>query len=231
MTRPRNLLVVDDDFQLQRMVKSLAETNGFFVETADNAEDGLRQVLNRAPDLILLDVRLPGMNGFEFCRKLRETKSGRDIPVIFLTSQGEETNRVVGLEMGADDYIVKPFSSPELLARISAVLRRKFPEESEGDVLTAGPLKVDAANRTARLNGKELTLKPKEFDVLCLFLRKKNRVLSRRLIVETVWERDYVDTSRTVDTHVARVRSALGPLRECLQTVEKTGYRWVDLDK
>jgi two-component system alkaline phosphatase synthesis response regulator PhoP len=210
------------------MVRLVLEKEGHTVRSADSAETALVELRKKTPDLILLDVRMPGMNGFDLCRKLRGDETFKNLPVIFLTSKGEEPNRVLGLEIGGDDYIVKPFSAPELLARIKTVFRRMGKPDASCERLTAGPLEADVGEKLAHLNGKLLVLTAKEFDLLCLFLRKKRRALGRALITEEVWQKEYTATSRTLDTHVNSLRRKLGPLGTCIQTVENTGYRWMD---
>jgi DNA-binding response OmpR family regulator len=224
----KDILMVDDDTALQRAVKTSLEKDGWSVRTADSAEDGLAELRKSRPTLMLLDIRLPGMTGFDLCRKLRADKEFAGLPVIFLTSKAEEANKVLGLELGGDDYLVKPFSALELGARIRAVLRRMRPVESAGEVLTAGTLTLNTGERSVILDGKAVEMTPKEFDLLYLFLSKKRRALSRAYIMESVWKRDHLDTSRTIDTHIKHLRQRLGPLRDCLQTVAGMGYRWVD---
>lgn len=222
-----DLLLVDDDSSLQRMLKNLLEKEGYSVRTAGDGEAGLAELRIKVPALAVLDVRMPGMSGFDLCRKMKADPALAEVPVIFLTSKGDEVNKVLGLEMGGEDYVVKPFSAAELLARIKVALRRAGGAVS-AEVLMAGPLSVNTGERMALLNGKPLTLTPREFDLLAYFLSKKRRALSRALITEDVWKQDYTGSTRTVDTHVQRLRSRLGPLKTCLQTVENLGYRWID---
>lgn len=225
MTR---ILVVEDEAPLARTVKELLEEEGYETSHAGSAEEALEAVRRTPPDLMLLDVRLPGMSGFDLCRKLSEDREAPLFPVIFVTSKSEEPHRVTGLTIGADDYVVKPFSGPELLARIKAVLRRRGATERGEAVLKAGPLTVSPPSHSALLGDKELGLPRKEFALLCAFLTKKKKVLSRAFLMETVWGQEYVNTSRTVDTHVRRLREHLGPLRDCVKTVEGMGYKWED---
>jgi two-component system, OmpR family, phosphate regulon response regulator PhoB len=220
------ILVVDDDFAIQRMVRMTLEKEGYAVRSADNAEAALVELGKKAPDLMVLDVRMPGMSGFDLCRKLREDAAFKRLPIIFLTSKGEEPHRVTGLEIGGDDYIIKPFSAPEFLARIKTVLRRAGADPLSSETLRSGPLTVDIAERRATVDGRTLRLTTKEFDLLGLFLRKKRRVLGRALITEEVWGKEFTGATRTVDTHISVLRRKLGPLGTCLQTVENAGYRW-----
>lgn len=222
-----DILLVDDDSSLQRMVKNLLEKEGYSIRTAGDGDAGLAEMRAKAPALAVLDVRMPGMSGFDLCRKMKADPSLAAVPVIFLTSKGEEVNKVLGLEIGGEDYVVKPFSAAELLARIKVALRRAGGTPAS-EVLTAGPLAVNTGERIATLNGKALVLTPREFDLLAYFLGKKRRALSRALITEDVWKQEYSGSTRTVDTHVQRLRARLGPLKSCLQTVENLGYRWVD---
>lgn len=222
------ILVTDDDMALQRMVRHVLEKEGHAVRVADSAEAALVEMRRKVPDLLILDVRMPGMSGFDLCRKIRGEKEFGALPVVFLTSKSDVVNRVTGLEIGGDDYVVKPFSAPELLARVKAVTRRLKPETAGEEVLHAGPLTVDAGGRTAELEGRVLSLTPKEFDLLHLFVSKKKKALTRAYLMERIWGREHTATSRTIDTHVKKIRRELGPLKDCLQTVERTGYRWTD---
>jgi two-component system, OmpR family, response regulator RegX3 len=221
------LLLVDDDAPLARMVKSLAEKEGYLVSVANSAEDALVDIRKNPPDLAVLDVRLPGMSGFDLCLRLREDKDVPPFPVIFLTSKGDEPSRIMGLEMGGDDYLVKPFSTGELLARIKAVLRRRRSVDGgKEEVLSDGGLRVDIAAHAVTLDGARLDIPKKEYDMLCLFLRKKNRVLTRPYLMENVWGREYTQSSRTIDTHVRRLRRRLRDAGVHIQTVEGVGYKW-----
>jgi DNA-binding response OmpR family regulator len=223
-----DVLVVDDDMALQRMMRHVLEKENHSVRVADSAEAGLVELRRKVPDLLVLDVRLPGMNGFDLCRKIRQEKEFGSLPVVFLTSKSDVVNRVAGLEIGGDDYVVKPFSAPELLARIKAVMRRLRPDEAAQAALTAGALSLDPSARVALLEDRPLGLTPKEFDLLHLFLQKKRKALTRAYLMERLWGREHTASSRTVDTHVKKIRRELGPLKDCLQTVERMGYRWVD---
>ncbi len=224
-----NILVVDDDMALQRMVRHVLDKEGHDVRVADSAEAALVELRRKTPDFMILDVRMPGMSGFDLCRKIRQEKEFGSLPVIFLTSKADELNRVTGLEIGGDDYVVKPFSAPELLARIKAVTRRLNPGEGSAETFRSGPLVVNASERTAEIDGRPMALTPKEFDLLRLFLEKKRKALTRAYLMERVWGGgEAAATSRTVDTHVKKIRKELGSLRDCLQTVERMGYRWVD---
>jgi DNA-binding response OmpR family regulator len=223
------LLLVDDDLSLSRVTRTALEKEGYAVRHAAGPEEAMVELRRELPALILLDVRMPGMSGFDLCRRIRETPAWAGIPVVFLTSKDQEADKILGLELGGDDYMTKPFSVGELLARVRAVLRRrKRGEDGPDERLTAGPLSLDTASRLVQVDGATLDLPPKEFGLLKAFLSKKGRVLSRRALMEIVWGQDYVETTRTVDTHVKRLRKNLGPYAACIETVEGAGYRWRD---
>ena len=223
------VLLVDDDRRLFELLTGYLAQNGCEVSHAPNGRAGLEAVDRELFDVVLLDLMMPGMDGLEVCRRIR-LKS--NIPLIMLTAKGDETDRVVGLEMGADDYIAKPFSPREVVARIGAVLRRtRAPGVAlSGDarpVLGAGALSVDPATHTARLGGTILSLTPKEFDLLRALLEAHGRVLSREHLLDRVWGYARADEieSRTVDVHVRRLRAKLGAEGRRIVTVKGVGYR------
>jgi DNA-binding response OmpR family regulator len=222
------ILVVDDEPSLQKTVRRILEDAGHAVRQASDAEEGLAELRRETPDLLLLDVRLPGKDGFDLCKQLRNTPEWKDLAVIFLTSRDEEAHRVLGLELGGDDYMAKPFSAPELLARVKAVMRRRKPPAvaEENESISDGGLSVDVAGHRVEADGKAIKLPAKEFQLLCLLARKKGRVLSRSFLMESVWNREHLDTSRTVDTHVYRLRKRLGPLGSRIVSVGTVGYKW-----
>jgi DNA-binding response OmpR family regulator len=219
-----SILIVEDDPGLQRNLRLILEEDGHKARVAGSAEDALPELRRSPPDLVLLDVRLPGMDGFALCRKLRETPEWRQLAVIFLTSKALESNKVLGLELGGDDYIVKPFSAPELLARVKSVLRRRFPEE-EGAV-SDGLVTVNRAARTVRVGDAPLKLTPTQLDLLTLLIGKRGKALSRAYLMENVWGRDYEGTTRTIDTHIYNLRKALGAAGARLASVGSMGYKW-----
>ena len=224
-----SILIVDDDRTLATSVRKLVEREGWRARQADSAEDALAELRRGTPDLILLDVKMPGMSGFDLCRKLKETPEWKAIPIIFLTSREEAVSKVLGFELGGDDYVTKPFNALELLARIKARLKnRNAPTEEE--VLRGGEVTVFPAGRVVRADGKTLELPPKEFDLLCLLLRNKGRVLSRAFLFGTVWGGDLTDRdTHTVETHVYRLRKSLGRYGEGVKAVSALGYKWEDL--
>ena len=223
----RILIVEDDpDIALSLSLK-LERDGGYKVETAVSGPDGLRAAQSQPPDLVLLDVNLPGMDGFEICRRLRADAATAAVPIIMLTARIDEADRVAGLEFGADDYITKPFSPKEAVARVRAVLRRHRREQEAGEALVDAPLAIDVAARAARVGERTLELTRKEFDLLAELLRQRGRVLTRERLLESVWGYDFPGETRTVDVHVRRLRQKLGgPVDERIETVVGVGYRY-----
>jgi phosphate regulon transcriptional regulator PhoB len=223
----REVLVVEDEPDIRRLVVLHLEREGFRCRTATTGSDALREVKAAAPDLVVLDLMLPEVDGLEVCRRLRRDTSTAAIPIIMLTAKSDEVDRIVGLEIGADDYVGKPFSPKELVARVRAVLRRAHPNQAT-PVLTGGPITLDAARHAVSLNGQALVLTPKEFDLLQALLEAAGRVLSREFLLNRVWgyARADVIESRTVDVHVRRLRAKLGDAGSRIATVKSIGYRF-----
>jgi DNA-binding response OmpR family regulator len=223
------VLLVDDDLALSRVTRVALEKEGYAVRHAPGAEEAMAELRRDVPDVILLDVRMPGMNGFDLCRRVREEPDWAGVPVVFLTSKGQESDKILGLELGGDDYVTKPFSVGELLARVRAVLRRRRRETGPAEeVLSSGAVRLDLAGQIVQVDGRRLDLPPKEYGLLRMFLLKKGRVLTRQALMETVWGQDYMESTRTVDTHVKRLRAHLGKAGGLIETVEGSGYRWRD---
>jgi DNA-binding response OmpR family regulator len=224
----KRILVIEDDPDIALSLRLTLEREGeFSVEDAADGPGGLKRALDRPPDLVLLDVNLPGMDGFEVCRHLRKDPATAGTPVIMLTARIGEADRVAGLDLGADDYITKPFSPKEALARIRAVLRRSERQATGPEVLADGPLRIDVAGRRAEVAGRDLSLTRKEFDLVVELMRQRGRVLTRERLLETVWGYDYPGETRTVDVHVRRLRQKLGsPVDERVETVVGVGYRY-----
>jgi DNA-binding response OmpR family regulator len=212
----RILLVEDEDSIAEPLTVGLRR-EGFEVERAATGGAALAAA---AADLVLLDLRLPDVDGLDVCRRLRERG---DTPIIVVTARGEESDRVVGLELGADDYVVKPFGLRELIARIRAVSRRTGPRTS-GAVLAAGRIQVDERSRRASIDGRELELTPKEFDVLAALARDPGAAISRRRLLEEVWQTTWVGSAKTVDVHVAGLRKKLAD-PSLIETVRGVGFR------
>jgi phosphate regulon transcriptional regulator PhoB len=220
------VLIVEDEPDIRDLLAFHLERDGYQVTRATTGSEALRQVRATPPDLVILDLMLPEMDGLEVCRRLRTDGATAGLPVIMLTAKGDEVDRVVGLEIGADDYIVKPFSPKEVLARVRAVLRRARPPASSAP-LTVGGIVLDGATHHATVAGQPLTLTPKEFDLLRALLEARGRVLSREFLLDRVWgyARASEIESRTVDVHVRRLRAKLGAEGERILTVKNVGYR------
>jgi phosphate regulon transcriptional regulator PhoB len=223
----REVLVVEDEPDICRLVVLHLERDGFRCRTATSGADALREVKTAVPDLVVLDLMLPGLDGLEVCRRLRRDSSTSSVPIIMLTAKSDEVDRVVGLEVGADDYVGKPFSPKELVARIRAVLRRSRPDQPT-PVLSVGPVTLDPARHAVSLDGRAVALTPKEFDLLQALLDAAGRVLSREYLLNRVWgyARADVIESRTVDVHVRRLRAKLGDAGTRIATVKSVGYRF-----
>jgi len=224
----QRILVIEDDPDIALSLRlKLERDGGFEVVTAHDGAAGLRLAVDRPPDLVLLDVNLPGMDGFEVCRHLRKEPATASTPVIMLTARIGESDRVAGLDLGADDYITKPFSPKEALARVRAVLRRSDRAAGGPEAFADGALRIDVASRQAEVSGQALALTRKEFDLLVELIRQRGRVLTRERLLETVWGYDYPGETRTVDVHVRRLRQKLGsPVDERVETVVGVGYRY-----
>jgi two-component system phosphate regulon response regulator PhoB len=223
-TSPR-ILIVEDEEALTLLLRYNLEAAGYDVETVARGDDADVRFKERPPDLVILDWMLPGLSGIELCRRLRARPDTRQLPIIMLTARGEESERVRGLSTGADDYIVKPFSVPELLARVSALLRRSSPERI-ADILSFGELELDREKKRVSRNGHAIDLGPTEFRLLEFLMERPGRVFSREQLLDGVWGRDVYIDERTVDVHVGRLRKALnrGHADDPIRTVRGAGY-------
>ena len=221
------VLIVEDERDIRDLILLHLQRDGYQVTTAGSGEDGLLQVKQSPPDLILLDLMLPGMSGLEVCRRLRQEPTTATLPILMLTAKADEVDRVVGLELGADDYVVKPFSPKELVARVRAVLRRSRPGPTPPP-LAFGALVVDVGAHQVSVGGEPVTLTPKEFDLLRALAEAQGRVLSREFLLDRVWgyTRSGEIESRTVDVHVRRLRMKLGAEGMRIRTVKSVGYRF-----
>jgi DNA-binding response OmpR family regulator len=223
------VLVVEDDPDIAELVVRYLEKAGYTATRVSSGRDALDAVRAKAPDLIVLDLMLPHIDGLEVCRLLRANEQTASIPIIMLTARVEESERIVGLEMGADDYLAKPFSPNELVARVRALLRRAQRHDApSGRPLSLGAIIVDPDRHTVLLDGREVTLTAKEFLLLSYLLQHRGRVLSRDVLLEQVWGYRYTGGTRTVDVHVRRLREKLPPLTDALVTVKQFGYKLVD---
>lgn len=225
------ILVVEDDVAIRDMLCFTMRHAGFNCESTSDAEQGLKWLKSQQPDLILLDWMLPGIDGIEFIRRLRANEFLADIPVIMLTAKGESEDMVKGLSVGADDYVNKPFSPPELLARIKAVLRRCNPPEiAEDKKLEFSGLVLDTKSHRISANGQRLDLGPTEFRLLHFFMKNPERAYSRGQLLDNVWGDTVYIEERTVDVHIRRLRKALEPSKHenLIQTVRGVGYRFAE---
>jgi phosphate regulon transcriptional regulator PhoB len=222
-----DVLVVEDEPDIRNLIVHHLTREGYRCRVAGSGADALVRVKVAPPDLVVLDLMLPGMDGLEVCRRLHADPATAGVPIIMLTAKADEVDRVVGLEMGADDYVVKPFSPKELVARVRAVLRRARPGEVARP-LGAGGVSLDAARHVVAVDGRPVELTPKEFDLLHALLEAAGRVLSREHLLNRVWGYVHADEieSRTVDVHIRRLRAKLGAEERRITTVKGVGYRF-----
>lgn len=217
------ILIVDDDLHLRKLVKTYADLENFICEEAENGSDALKKATGTGSfDLIVLDVMMPGMDGFETLAELRKVSQ---TPVILLTARSEEYDKLFGFNLGADDYVPKPFSPKELMARIHAILKR-MGKQSKNSGFVYGDLRISEDSRTVQMKDATLVLTPKEFDLLLFFARNNHIVLSRERLLKGVWGYDYFGDARTVDTHVKSLRDRLGEYRAVIQTIWGVGYKF-----
>jgi DNA-binding response OmpR family regulator len=222
----KKILIVEDDKDIAKLVKYNLEKSGYECTVSSTGENAL-EILDKNPvDLMLLDIMLPQIDGLEVCRRVKQDEKFSNIPVVMLTAKGEEVDRVVGFELGADDYIVKPFSPRELILRVKAILKRVSKKEPEKDILKAGKLKVDISRHVVTIDKKEIMLTPMEFDLLVTLVKRAGRVQSRERLLNDVWDIASDVTTRTVDTHVKRLREKLGKAGNAIETVRGIGYKF-----
>ena len=226
------ILVVDDEPDITALVAYHLAKAGYRVSTAANGPDALRAAREERPDLVVLDLMLPGISGYDVLAELRRLDETRDVGVILLTSRREEADRIRGLSLGADDYLAKPFSPAELSLRVAALLRRlAAPAVAAGSTMTAGPITVDRAAHRAMLDGREFPLTATEYKLLVTLLERRGRVQSRPRLLETVWDAQPDIQTRTVDMHVQRLRTKLGDEGRMIETVRGFGYRFRAADR
>ncbi len=229
--RSHRILLVEDEPGLAESVRYALGSEGFDVIVADTGVSGLESARANQPDLILLDLMLPGMSGLDVCRQIR---SSSDVPIIMLTAKDAESDKVAGLELGADDYMTKPFSMRELVARVRAQLRRAAKSgllSESNEVLRGGPIDLDIDAHQARFNGEAVDLRPKEFELLESLMRRKNRLAARHTLIDEVWGPSYFGDTKTLDVHIKRLRQKLEPdpaKPVSIVTVRGLGYKFVD---
>ncbi|MFW5986082.1 MAG: response regulator [Halanaerobiales bacterium] len=228
----KNILIVDDEQNIRELIRYNLEAEGFKVWEAEDGEKVLNMDCSGI-DLIILDLMLPGVDGLTVCRRLRDREGGYKIPIIMLTARGEEIDRVLGLEMGADDYITKPFSPRELVARVKAIFRRIDNTENESEdhrnnTYRQGDIELNIVSHEVKKEGDVLQLTPKEFELLKLLMANINRVLKRELLLEKIWGYDYNGDTRTVDVHIRRLRKKIG--EDYITTIRGVGYKFVKVE-
>lgn len=221
-------LVAEDDQDIGQLLAHYLQKAGFTATVVTNGRDVMPRVKREPPDVIILDVMMPGMDGLEVCRALRADPATAAVPVIMLTAKGEESDRIVGLELGADDYITKPFSPNEVIARVRALLRRAHRASPTDHRIVYGPLSIDIERHLVKAHGDDVKLTAKEFLLLQYLMEHRGRVLSRDLLLSDVWGYSYTGGTRTVDVHVRRLREKVPFLADAIVTVKQFGYKLVD---
>ncbi len=218
------ILVVDDEINIRRVVREYAEFEGYEVYEAEDGMDAVEMVKEHAYDVIIMDVMMPKLDGFSTCKEIRKY---RDTPVIMLSARGEEYDKLFGFELGIDDYVVKPFSPKELMARIKVILKRnEVKEEPMPDKMYFDGLKIDIAGREVYVDGEKASMTPKEYDLLFFLVKNKNLALTRDKLLEEVWGYDFFGDDRTVDTHIKMLRNSLGQYRRFIVTLRGMGYKF-----
>ncbi len=218
------ILIVDDEAHILELTRLYLEKEGFAVETAADGLTAVQQAQAEPPSLVILDVMLPRLDGFEVCRRLRRES---DVPIIMLTARAEDVDKIVGLELGADDYLTKPFNPRELVARVKAGLRRVESGAARGQVIAVGDLSIDLARREVSIGGIPVALRTKEFDLLAALARDAGVVFSRDRLLESVWGYEFDVETRTVDVHINHLREKLAPSSVAIETVRGVGYKLV----
>jgi len=222
---PGTILVVDDEKNIVQLARLYLDKEGYRVEAAYDGAQALEKARSVRPDLVILDIMMPELDGLSVAKELRKTSN---VPIIMLTARGDDVDRIVGLELGADDYVTKPFNPRELVARVKAVLRRVRQETPDLPVLEANSLRLDPASREVTIDGAQVTLRAKEFDLLGAFMRHPGVVLDRERLLQMVWGTDYYGDTRTIDVHVAWLRDKLSSAKRVkIQTVWGVGYKLV----
>jgi two-component system alkaline phosphatase synthesis response regulator PhoP len=226
---PKKILIVEDEPEIAQLVKLYLEKDGFRASVAKSGVEALMLVKSGSPDLLILDLMLPEMDGIEVCKKLRNAPNTALLPIIMLTAKSEESDTIIGLELGADDYVTKPFSPKALLARVKALFRRlERTNDQKESSPKFGPLVLDPVKHEVTMNGGEVSLTAKEFGLLEYFLRHPGRVLTRDVLLNAVWGYDYYGTTRTVDVHVRRLKIKIPLLSDAIISIKSLGYKLID---
>lgn len=221
----KTILIVEDEEDILELVEYHLLQAGFDVNTCETGDEALEIIDETLPDLIILDIMLPGMVGTEVCKILKQQEETRRIPIIMLTAKGEEIDRVVGFELGVDDYVTKPFSPRELILRVKAILKRIHDTDEKKEIVQINGMTIDIPKHQVLLDGKPVELTATEFKLLLTLVERKGRVQTRDMLLESVWGYDYAGFTRTVDTHMRRLRSKLGSWGDFIETVRGVGYR------
>lgn len=223
MTNLYKLLVVDDEVNIRKVVREYAEFEGYEIEEAEDGMQAIEMAKKKDYDLIIMDVMMPKLDGFSSCKEIKKHK---DVPVIMLSARGEEYDKLFGFEIGIDDYVVKPFSPKELMARVRVAIRRNTSEQKADEKLEFEGLKIDILGRVVYVNGERIAMTPKEYDLLFYLVKNKNLALTRDKLLEDVWGYDFFGDDRTVDTHIKMLRNSLGEYRKFIVTLRGMGYKF-----
>lgn len=221
----KRIHILDDEPDMVKIATDLLEPEGFVVTSSTHPKEGLLKIRQNPPDLLLLDLRLPDIDGYQVCRTLRADPKTANIPIIMVSVRSDEVDAVVGLQVGADDYIIKPFRRAEMVARVKAALRRSD-NPTPAERLTVGPIALDFGRYAVTIGKKEVAVTPKEFELLGFLLRRVGRVLTRAAISESVWGIEYTGSSRTIDVHIDQLRKKLGKYGEWIVGLKGVGYRF-----
>ncbi len=222
------ILVVDDEANIVELARMYLEQGGFRVQSASDGAEALEKIAHHPPALLVLDLMLPGLDGWEVCRQVRSGKIAPDLPIIMLTARDDDVDKIVGLELGADDYVTKPFNPRELVARVKAILRRTKRAAQPEAVIHVGDITIDAARHEVTIGGQPVELRPKEFDLLLALAEHQGIALSREQLLEMVWGFDFYGETRTVDVHIAQLRKKLADASIEIKTVLGVGYKLVE---
>ena len=229
MTSSKKIFVTDDEKEIREIITINLKNEGYNVFAFSSADEALKSLTKNNPDLIILDIMMPGMDGYDFCKKLRSSPEWKEIPIIFLSAKSEEFDKILGLELGGDDYLTKPFSLKELKARVKAILRRSYPSQEKTDpksfkkIVYQG-LELNQDNFSLKVDGQEVVLTKTEFNILNLFLSNQNKVFSRDNIIDSIKGSDIYVIDRTIDVHIMNLRKKLGPYKKIIKTFSGIGY-------
>ena len=226
----KHILAIDDEKDILKLVQYNLEREGYQVSCAKTGEEGLEAVKAKRPDLVILDIMLPGMDGLEVCKILRANKETKNTPILMLTAKSSEVDQILGLELGAADYISKPFSVKVLLARVKNIFRHQETQKDEPHVVQAGELLIDKDRHSFTIKGRPVVLTKLEFKMLSFLMENRGKVYSRDRLLNGVWDGEAFVVDRTVDVHVKSIRGKLGKYRDCIETVRGSGYRFIEQD-